>query len=55
MTKAARTEYPLSAINEVFCIVSGREPSAQINLRYLHELVMDVDGFYDDELLNLIC
>jgi hypothetical protein len=54
LLKVARTEYALSANNEVLCIVSERNPSVQVNLRHLHELVVVTDGTYDDELAILI-
>ncbi len=54
LLKAARTEYALNAINEVLRIVAEKKPPAQVNLRHLHELVVDADGIYDDELAILI-
>jgi hypothetical protein len=47
LLKASRTEYVLSSINEVLS-------SVQVNLRHLHELVVDADDIYDDDLAILI-
>jgi hypothetical protein len=54
LLKAARTEYGLNAINEVLHIVSERNPQVQVHLRHLHQLVIDADGIYNDELAILI-
>ncbi len=54
LLKAARTEYALNAINEVLRIVSEKNPEVQVHLRHLHQLVIDANGIYDDELAILI-
>jgi hypothetical protein len=54
LLKAARTEYSLNAINEVLRIVSKKNAEVQVHLRDLHQLVIEADGIYDDELAILI-
>jgi hypothetical protein len=53
LLKAARAEYSLNAINEVMHSVSEKNAEVQVHVRDLHQLVIDADGIYDDELAIL--
>jgi hypothetical protein len=54
LLKDAKSEYEISAINEVLYIASEKNPTAQVNLTHLHEFVIDANVIYNDETAILI-